>query len=213
MRSRVCWLLLCLLAGSLCAEPLHWVRVPADGSLPEATKATPGVLASAGNPARYKALIAEVAGQHRLDPLLVQAVVAVESAYRHDAVSEKGAIGLMQLMPATAARYGKHALTVPRENLEAGVTYLGELLQRFGRLDLALAGYNAGEGAVDRYGGRIPPYPETRRYVQKVLDYYQSLKQGSPDEMPAASTPAPELGDMGQLWRLLTGGSSDAVNR
>lgn len=212
MRSKVCWLLLCLLAGSLCAEPLRWVRVPADGGIPAVTKETPVVSVPAGDPALYKALIAEVAGQHRLDPLLVQAVVAVESAYRHDAVSEKGAIGLMQLMPATAARYGKHALTVPRENLEAGVTYLGELLQRFGRLDLALAGYNAGEGAVARYGGRIPPYPETQRYVEKVLDYYQSLQQNAPNEMPAAARPAPELGDMGQLWRLLTGGSSNTTN-
>ncbi|WP_312978165.1 lytic transglycosylase domain-containing protein [Atlantibacter sp.] len=213
MKNKVCWLLLCLLAGSLCAEPLRWVRVPADGRIPVVTKEMPGGSVPAGDPARYKALIAEVAGQHRLDPLLVQAVVAVESAYRHDAVSEKGAIGLMQLMPATAARYGKYALTVPRDNLEAGVTYLGTLLQRFGRLDLALAGYNAGEGAVDRYGGRIPPYPETQRYVEKVLDYYQSLKQDSSNEKSAASTPDPGLGDMGQLWHLLTGGSSNAANR
>lgn len=206
MRSKVWWLLLCLLAGSLCAEPLHWFRVPAGCRAPAVTEEMPRVLVSAGDPARYKDLIAEVAGQHQLDPLLVQSVVAVESAYRHDAVSEKGAIGLMQLMPATAARYGKHALMVPRENLEAGVAYLGELLKRFGRLDLALAAYNAGEGAVDHYGGSIPPYPETRRYVEKVLDYYQDLKPSTSDETQSPSTPSQNLGDIGQLWNLLAGG-------
>ncbi|EAA3660101.1 lytic transglycosylase domain-containing protein [Salmonella enterica] len=211
MRSKLWCLLFCLQSGLLSAEPLRWIRIPTDGTVSDFSKDEPKDWIAGEDAARYQELIAEVASQHLIDPLLVQAVVAVESTYHHDIVSKKGAIGLMQLMPATAARYGKYNLTVPRENLEAGVTYLGELLQRFGRLDLALASYNAGEGAIARYGGRIPPYPETQRYVKKVLDCYQRLKQSAANELPVLHPLA--LGDMGQLWSLLTVGSSNAANR
>lgn len=114
--------------------------------------------------------IAAAAIQAGLDPALVHALIAVESAYRADAVSEKGARGLMQVMPDTARRFGVADAGEPRPNLLAGTRYLRYLLDRFDQcLELALAAYNAGEGAVARYADNIPPYPETRRYVPAVL--------------------------------------------
>jgi soluble lytic murein transglycosylase-like protein len=113
---------------------------------------------------------AESAG---VDPKLVAAVAWTESGFRGDAVSGAGAQGLMQLMPATAAGLGVDPRD-PRQNLEGGARYLAEQLDRFGRVDLALAAYNAGPGAVARHGG-IPPYPETRAYVDRVLERLASL--------------------------------------
>ncbi|MBT8418594.1 MAG: lytic transglycosylase domain-containing protein [Silicimonas sp.] len=104
-----------------------------------------------------------------VSPALVLAVIAVESAGRVEAVSHAGAQGLMQLMPATAARFGVSEITNPRQNIRGGVTYLDWLLKEFGKDPvLALAGYNAGEGAVTKHQG-VPPYAETRAYVPKVL--------------------------------------------
>ena len=115
------------------------------------------------------------ARQHRLDPLLVRAVVLTESAGRPRARSPKGARGLMQLMPATAARFGVADLDDPAQNIDGGARYLRWLLDRFGgNVTLALAGYNAGEGAVDRYGG-IPPYRETHHYVRRVRATHAAL--------------------------------------
>lgn len=114
--------------------------------------------------------IKEVAEQYGVDPALVQAVIGVESAFNPWAVSRKGAQGLMQLMPRTASALGVRDSFNPRENIEGGVRHLRYLLDRYpGNVPLALAAYNAGEGAVDAYGG-IPPYPETQQYVQKVLE-------------------------------------------
>jgi hypothetical protein len=116
------------------------------------------------------ALAFEAARRHNLDPALVQAVVAVESGFRPDAVSPKGAQGLMQLMPATARYLGVKDSLDPVDNLDGGVRYLRGLLQRYnGDVKRALAAYNAGEGAVARHGG-VPPYPETLAYVRKVLE-------------------------------------------
>lgn len=111
-----------------------------------------------------------VARRHALNPALVAAVVKAESAFDDRAVSHKGARGLMQLMPATARRFGvaEHEIFDPAKNLEAGARYLRWLLDRFeGDLLRALAAYNAGEGTVDRYGG-VPPYRETRGYLQRI---------------------------------------------
>lgn len=113
------------------------------------------------------------ARRHALNPALVAAVVRAESAYDAGAVSYKGARGLMQLMPATARRFGvePHEIFEPARNLDAGTRYLAWLLERFdGDLTRALAAYNAGEGTVDRYGG-VPPYRETRGYVRKIFRF------------------------------------------
>ena len=124
--------------------------------------------------ARFASLIAEVARRHRLSPALLHAVITVESGYNPSARSHKGAIGLMQLMPATAKRYAVGDIWDPRENLAGGARYLSDLLRLFNNdLGLALAAYNAGENAVIQHGRRIPPYPETRQYVPKVLAHYR----------------------------------------
>jgi soluble lytic murein transglycosylase-like protein len=116
------------------------------------------------------------AQRHGLDPDLVMAVVSVESAFRPQAVSPKGALGLMQLMPATATSLGVRDPFDPAENLDGGTRHLGLLVSAYGGdLTRALAAYNAGEGAVSRHRG-VPPYRETRAYVKKVLERYQAAK-------------------------------------
>jgi soluble lytic murein transglycosylase-like protein len=109
-----------------------------------------------------------------LDPSLVHAVIYVESRYRHTAISPKGAVGLMQVLPDTAARYGlRDKVHLPKGNIKAGTLYLRDLMVMFdNRLDLVLAAYNAGEGAVKKYSRQIPPYPETRHYVKAVMAKY-----------------------------------------
>ena len=110
---------------------------------------------------------------HRLNPALAKAVVHVESAFRSKARSPKGAMGLMQLMPATARRFGVNDPYHPQQNLRGGMKYLRFLLDRYrGDLRLALSAYNAGEGAVDRFGG-VPPYRETQEYVRRVMRMYR----------------------------------------
>ncbi|HEY5659027.1 MAG TPA: transglycosylase SLT domain-containing protein [Myxococcota bacterium] len=125
-------------------------------------------------PARYDydPLIGQAAEEHRLPPALVKAVIAAESDFDPQAVSRAGAQGLMQLMPTTAAHLGVADPLEPRQNVHGGVSYLRSLLDRYGDLTRALAAYNAGPEAVDRYGG-IPPYRETRAYVDRVLTYYR----------------------------------------
>lgn len=120
-----------------------------------------------------RALAVAAAQRHGLPPELVLAVVSVESAFRPDAVSPKGAQGLMQLMPATAGSLGVADAFDPAQNLDGGSRHLGQLLTVYdGDLTRALAAYNAGEGAVQRHGG-VPPYRETRAYVKKVLQRYR----------------------------------------
>lgn len=125
-------------------------------------------------------MIERHAAARGLDPALVHAVIKTESAYRPEAVSPKGAVGLMQVMPATGRRFGVSDLDRPESNLKAGTTYLRHLLDRFDNVSLALAAYNAGEGAVRRFGNAIPPYPETRGYVQEVLRSYGKVVQENP---------------------------------
>jgi len=117
-------------------------------------------------------LVREAAERHHVDPALVRAVIETESNWNPRAYSRKGAGGLMQLIPTTAQRYGAYDLFNPQQNIDAGVRHLKRLLERYnGNLDLALAAYNAGEGAVDKAQG-IPPFRETRNYVQKVQNAY-----------------------------------------
>jgi soluble lytic murein transglycosylase-like protein len=141
---------------------------PAAGG--SARQLTAGALPFAGE-------IARVASLHDVDPLLLHALVSVESAYRPDAVSAKGAMGLMQLMPATARQLGVTDPFDPQQNLEGGTRHLRRLLLRFEQnLELALAAYNAGAGRVDRHAGRMPPFAETAAYVPRVLQRYARLR-------------------------------------
>ncbi len=138
----------------------------------------------------FKPHLREAARQHQIDLELLQALIAAESGFDATAVSPKGAVGLMQIMPATAERYGltgdaktpvEHKLTDPKTNIRIGTRYLRFLLDLFpGQLDLALASYNAGEGAVMKAGNRIPNYKETQAYVQTVMRLYQGLKPPPP---------------------------------
>lgn len=125
------------------------------------------------NRSQFAGLIEDAAQRHGLDPALLHAVIRAESSYNPEAVSHKGAIGLMQLMPATAARYGVQDPYNPMENIHGGARYLSDLIEMFqSDITLAVAAYNAGENNVIKYGHRIPPFHETQDYVTRVLGYY-----------------------------------------
>ena len=125
----------------------------------------------------FAELISREAQSNHIDPFLVDAVIAVESGHNPGARSPKGALGLMQVMPDTALRYGIVDVAHPDNNIRAGTRYLRDLLTMFeGDVQLALAAYNAGENAVKRYGNRIPPFAETRDYVPRVLKKYDELR-------------------------------------
>ena len=133
------------------------------------------LLAKAG---QYDSIIEKAAISASVEPNLLRAVIVVESGFNSRAVSKRGAVGLMQLMPATATRFGVSNPYDPRENVHAGARYLKFLIDRFGQnVRLALAAYNAGEEAVDRNGGQIPPFAETMAYVPRVMKIYQMLRQ------------------------------------
>ncbi len=148
----------------------------------------PGLLARA---AQYDALIEAEAKSVAVEPNLLRAVIVVESGFNSRAVSKRGAVGLMQLMPATATRFGVSNRYDPRQNVRGGARYLGFLINRFRQnVRLALAAFNAGEDAVDRNSGQIPPFIETLEYVSKVLKIYRALtEQGHPGAITAAPSP------------------------
>jgi soluble lytic murein transglycosylase-like protein len=129
---------------------------------------------------QYDAIIEKAAVSAAVEPNLLRAVIVVESGFNSRAVSKRGAVGLMQLMPATASRFGVLNPYDPLENVHGGARYLKFLMDRFGQnVRLALAAYNAGEEAVDRNGGQIPPFTETMAYVPKVLKIYRMLTSQS----------------------------------
>ena len=146
------------------------------------------------NARRYAPLIERNASAQGVDAALMKAMIAVESGYDPAAVSDKGAVGLMQVLPDTAARYGLAAdarrsiadkLTDPPTNLRIGARYLRDLLKMFdGDRTLALAAYNAGEEAVRQYGNRVPPYPETRDYVELVAQFEVLYRPPAPSRPP-----------------------------
>ncbi len=126
------------------------------------------------NRSKFSEVIADAASKHGVEEKLVHAVIQTESAYNASAVSRAGAVGLMQLMPDTARRYGVTNRTDPIQNVNGGTRYLKDLLGMFNyNLGLAVAAYNAGEGAVMKYNNSIPPYPETQNYVRQVLSLYR----------------------------------------
>jgi len=135
-------------------------------------KAPPPTVASLEPDEATSRLVDYYSQRRGLDPKLVRSVIQVESAFDPRAVSSRGAMGLMQLMPETADELGVENVWDPGENIRGGTTYLRRMLDRFGELDLALAGYNAGPTMVEKYGA-IPPFAETRRYVSKVLGLYR----------------------------------------
>lgn len=123
---------------------------------------------------KYKPFILQAAKDTGLDEDFIHAIILAESAYKPRAISPKGAMGLMQLMPATAERFGVTDAFDPEQNIRGGTTYLKILMKRFDNdLELAAAAYNAGEGAVEKYGRSIPPYRETQLYVKKVKDFME----------------------------------------
>lgn len=161
-------------------------RGEAQGKLPPASHTLVALFERSPHYKVSRAALLEASRRHAIDYELLQALIAAESGFDARAVSPKGARGLMQLMPATAQRYGVQAdrkrtleakLHDPRINIAAGSRYLGDLIVMFdGSLELALAAYNAGEGAVQRAGNRIPNYRETQNYVKTVLQLYAHLK-------------------------------------
>ena len=140
--------------------------------------------------ARYDAIIEAEAKAAAVEPNLLRAVIVVESGFNSRAVSRRGAVGLMQLMPATATRFGVSDRYDPRQNVRGGARYLGFLINRFRQnVRLALAAFNAGEDAVDRYAGQIPPFAETLEYVPKVMRIYQALTELQQRQTTLAALP------------------------
>ncbi len=168
----------------------HFTNVPSDArfqvllrSAPEVSQAgariSPAMLARS---VEFDEIIDTAAKQTSVEASLLRAVIVVESAFNPDAVSIKGARGLMQLMPATARAYGATDVDDPAQNVHAGARYLRDLIGRYKNdLELVLAAYNAGETAVEKHGRRIPPFAETRDYIPRVLRVYNSLRELSID--------------------------------
>ncbi|HSU21484.1 MAG TPA: lytic transglycosylase domain-containing protein [Variovorax sp.] len=192
-----------------------------DGAVAPAARTLLALFEASPHHRAAKAALQLAARTHDIDYELLQALVATESGFDAQAVSPKGARGLMQLMPATAERYGVRGdarttqelkLFDPRVNVAAGSRYLRDLIGRFqGSIELALAAYNAGEGAVQRAGNRIPDYRETQNYVKTVLQIYAYLKPGAGAATPAASgTTAVRGGRAPQRVRMELAGAAPA---
>jgi soluble lytic murein transglycosylase-like protein len=164
------------------------LKAPAPSAAPQG--AIQQYLAQHPNLKKYEPLMTQAAHDYAVELPLLKAVMAAESGFNPGAVSPKGAIGLMQVMPATAERYGLQAdkrnslsdkLADPKTNIRLGARYLRDLMRLFpDQLALVLASYNAGEGAVQKYRNRVPPYPETQNYVKLVTQFYQLYKPAPP---------------------------------
>jgi soluble lytic murein transglycosylase-like protein len=176
----------------------HFTGEPSSGGY-ELFDPTPKSLTRSGDhcdsrlPARaaqYDAIIEAAAKSAGVEPNLLRAVIVVESSFNSHAVSKSGAVGLMQLMPETATRFGVFNRYDPLQNVRGGARYLGFLIKRFRQnVHLALAAFNAGEGAVDRSSGQIPPFIETLEYIPKVLKIYQALTDQQQRQTTLAALP------------------------
>jgi soluble lytic murein transglycosylase-like protein len=154
----------------------HFSNVPADPRYGRTKQSRHIPPYTARNYNEFEIIISETATQYDLDPDLIRAIIQIESGWVPNARSPKGAIGLMQLMPQTSSNLAVSNPLDPRSNIQGGTKYLSRLIERFrGNLVLALAAYNAGPNKVERYKG-IPPYPETRRYVRKVLRQWHKYR-------------------------------------
>lgn len=199
-------------------QPFAALTPPAIPDSPDVIAAPPRMLIYFEGLPSYRSvqhLLREASTKHGIDYALLQALIATESGFDSRAVSPKGAVGLMQLIPPTAERYGVRAgkdsiekkLTDPVINIRAGASYLSDLIKMFpGQIELALAAYNAGEGAVQRAGNKIPNYPETRNYVKNVMQLYGHLKPPASAGAPSAASP------LGRVRIELSGGSSGRGN-
>ncbi|HZS05603.1 MAG TPA: lytic transglycosylase domain-containing protein [Blastocatellia bacterium] len=174
-------------------------RVEVAGGARNQTGAGSSSAAPSTGDVKIDQLVANAAARYSVDSNLIFAVMRQESSFNPRAVSPKGARGLMQLMPATAMRLGVRDIYDPAQNIDGGARYLRFLLDTFdGDVQLALAGYNAGEGAVARYGNRIPPYRETIDYVQRISAHYNRLRSGAGGQTaPSRTQPPPAV----QLFR------------
>lgn len=151
----------------------HYTNVPSSDRYTPSKKPSPSMGSISNN--TYDAIIRRAANTHQVDFALVKAVIKAESSFNPNAISRAGAQGLMQIMPANFESFAISNPFDPEENITAGTRYLRYLMDRYNQdLRLALAAYNAGPGAVDRYGD-IPPFRETRGYVQRVLSYYDRI--------------------------------------
>ena len=181
-------------------------RAQFDGTAPSAkpsdstaaSVASLGLVSSGGMDSGLDRIVRDASERHNLDPALVKAVIGTESGWNPKAVSNKGAQGLMQLIPSTAGRMGVNNAFDPAQNVDGGARYLRSLLDRYhGNLEMTLAAYNAGEGAVERFGG-VPAYPETRAYVKKVTNSYfrpgngRNPKLWEPPRPPVRPTVMPD---------------------
>lgn len=204
MRALVPSLCITLLGFSACACAGEVdLRIEADGSIlltdvragaPEEPARARAAGAAALRALPYAGIVDAAAAEHALSPALIHAVIRAESNYDAAAVSPKGAVGLMQLMPATARELGVDDASNPASNIRGGVRYLKQLLERFDDdVALALAAYNAGPAAVVRSGGAIPAYAETRRYVPRVVSEYRRLQALA--ESGAAAKAIPTIGE------------------
>nr|WP_050476108.1 lytic transglycosylase domain-containing protein [Herbaspirillum rhizosphaerae] len=159
-----------------------------DGPKPNMSSPLMQLMLQHPNLKKYEAMLDQSAKEFSVEPALLKAIMAAESGFNPGAVSPKGAVGLMQIMPETAERYGvqgdrrktiQQKLTDPKINIRLAARYLRDLQVLFPkRLELAIASYNAGERAVQKYNNQIPPYPETRNYVQLVAQFYQLYQPG-----------------------------------
>ncbi|QPF74408.1 lytic transglycosylase domain-containing protein [Roseateles sp. DAIF2] len=153
----------------------------AQGRVPGKTDGSQGLLTWLEFAPEVKAVqpyLREAAAAHGVDTELLKAIIAVESGYQRDAVSRAGAVGLMQILPEAAGSSPERLLDA-RHNVQTGARLLARLIKRFGRIDVALAAWNAGEGTVRRHGGQMPPIPETQAHVHMVLELYWALLQRS----------------------------------